>query len=398
MAFPGEVKLVIEDPNQFYIRLPLSGHLFAFPRNKFTQTYPNSILTTDLAEQPGEVVTFDLTNPMFTPEAVSWIWQFTQGWAIPEMAPPGLAEIGRYLNIDFFGAVSGPKYEAFATANPDLALLRFSDLENPVNYRRVLYYALEHDFPELALYTFSATDPRRHKVDDNRFLVAASYMGNYPIVNALMNTREVDPGTAKLPEAQFRKYSPKFASPFLLERFQSTTGPQALYYAILENQTAIVRRLLQDESVDPNADDGLAAKLAIDNRNTPLLQQVLPYIDLSVSGFNLLHYAVFARDLRGIIILLQSPDIDPTEHDNRLIKLAVSMRLPEPLGSLLNDPRVKDWDGEGLMHAIIYGFDDIIDILLGMKAEPEISEGAWVAAQEKGSADLMAKLLAYEPE
>src|SRR5437868_9182871 len=382
MALPEEVK--------FYLEIP--GHRFAFPRQKFSAMYPNSILTQDLAEHPAEEeVTFALTNPMFTPEALTWMQQFTEWKQIPGEAPPEIAEIGNYLNIDFFGAVTGREYEAFAAAKPDLALLRFEDLEVPSNYQKILYYSLAHGTSRLALYTFAATNPANHSVDDARFLVAASYAGNYPIVNALLTSRQVNPVTAKLPLSQWRYYSPDKVSPFLVERFEGKTGSQSLYYAILEGHSAIVHRLLLDERVNPAADSGFAATLAIDAKNMSSFEELLPRLDLEKDGYALLHHAVFMQSPASIALLL--PYVDPTAHNNALLMLAVKFHLIKSLQALLQDPKVRDWSGEGLEYAIRAGYDDIVNLLLEMKAEPEITEAVWQVAQNKP--ELLQRLAEY---
>lgn len=145
--------------SEFTVYLPRYNYRIIYNYDDFTQSYPNSLITLALQSGENEI---PIENPLVTPEILQLLQDVMTTDQYPYISNLNVMKILDYLGIDFPKAVYDSRYETLLNTYPNL------DWNN--KYFRILQYAIDNNFPELASYLFSMTDPDKHKDDDSALL------------------------------------------------------------------------------------------------------------------------------------------------------------------------------------------------------------------------------------
>jgi len=142
----------------------------------------------------------------------------------------------------------------------------------------------------------------------------------------------------------------------------------AIRYAAENGRSEVVRLLLQDGRVDPSADDNYAIRNAARNSNTEVVRLLLQdgRADPSAENNNVIIWAAGSGREGVVKMLLQDGRADPTSNNNYAIRFAAFNSHPETVKVLLQDPRVDPSSNNNFIikWASRSGHTEIVELLL----------------------------------
>jgi ankyrin repeat protein len=161
---------------------------------------------------------------------------------------------------------------------------------------------------------FAGVDPH---TDNNRVIQWASENGHVQIIDMLLQdkTGRVDP---------------------------SINNNWPFQLAVINQQLAVVERMLQDARVDPSTDDNYAFLKAVENKDIAMVERLLQdtRVDPSTEENLAFAFAVKNNDLVMVERLLQDPRVDPSPEDNFAFRFACKNGYYDIVERLLQDPRI----------------------------------------------------------
>ncbi len=356
---------------QVQIHLSLFRTSIVLPKLALLELFPESILA-QTAQDFGD--TFEITNPVVTPEAMTLIQQILLTKELP-IQPPGdvysmLASFD-YLNMPQLNVLTDPFYPLFRFGRPELNLLDIKPvLQNSEMYRNLLRECIEGGGPTLAQYFIenAPVEAKIQAINESLFVYAAA-QGQEEIVSVLLP--RVNPVTAKLnyddtPTQDYRQN---------IEGRLSKETNQGLLYACLYGRASVLRVLLKD----------------------PRVQVINPALWLTHRAGSLEAFQVLALDpktpAREINDMLDYPGISPIQarlllsrpeaNPNLLTEIWPNLTSPDAesitvMGLLLRDPRTD-------INAVLAGFDSTFNltietaqtILANPKFNPQAQNDHW---------------------
>lgn len=287
--------------------LPLYATEIKLPKAALLEFFPESILA-QTAREYGE--TFEITNPIVTPQALALIQQILLTGDFPVLPPEDIYSMLAafdYLNMPQLNVLTDPFYPLFRQTRPQLNLLQIkSQLINPDLYRALLLDTVAGSGAILTQYLVENA-PKEAKIQaitESLFVHAAS-IGNAEVVDVLL--KWINPFTAKLNGDdlnvdEMRAYE---------EKDILNLNNQALNYACLFGYSDTIRVLLQSRLV---LLDYIALEYAWKSGSTLAFQLIA--LDPRIPG-KAVNDMMNTSSLTPVQvrILLNSPKADPNRED-----------------------------------------------------------------------------------
>jgi hypothetical protein len=313
------------------VNLPLFQTSIVLPKLELLELFPESILA-QTAQEFGD--TFEITNPVVTPQALTLIQQILLTRDLP-MQPPGdvysMLAAFDYLNMPQLNILTDPFYSLFRFGRPEINLLDIKPvLQDFEMYRNLLRDCIEGGGSTLAQYFIenAPVEAKIQSINESLFVYAAA-QGQEEMSVLLPR---VNPVTAKsnhhdLVFEDHRDY---------METRLSEETNQVLLYACLYGRASVLRVLLKDprvQVIDPalwltnRAGSMEAFQVVALDPKTPAseINDMLDYLGISPIQ---------------VRILLSRPEANP----NKLTEIWQSLVSFEPdnvtvIGLLVRDPR-----------------------------------------------------------
>src|SRR5437868_4490234 len=234
------------------VNLLSSGTSIVLPKEPLLAMFPESILAQ--AAQAPEGVSFDIANPLVTPESLSFIAEILQSGQLPVTPPPNITSMLAafdYLNLPQLNLLTDAYYPIFRWSHPEINLLQIKPaLQNKTRYLSLLRELIQAQAPVLGRYIIeNAPDNSEiQRINAGLFVYAAS-LGQSEIVSDLLP--RVDPVAAEMDyndarqDNDFHDYE---------ERHIEKAKNQALLFAALYGQTEVIRVLLADMRIKDTGD------------------------------------------------------------------------------------------------------------------------------------------------
>jgi hypothetical protein len=287
--------------------LPLYATEIKLPKVALLELFPESILA-QTAQEFGD--TFEITNPIVTPQALVLIQQILLTGDLPLQPPEDVYSMLAafdYLNMPQLNVLTDPFYPLFRQTRPQLNLLQIkSQLVNPDVYRALLLDTVAGPGPILTQYIVenAPVDAKIQDITESLFVHAAS-IGNAEVVEVLLQW--VNPVTAELngDDLNIQDYRAYAEEHILNEK------NQALNYACLFGYVDTIRVLLQSRLV---VLDYTALARAWDSGSTLAFQLIALDPRIPAEAVNDMMHTSSLTPVQ-VRILLNSPKADPNLED-----------------------------------------------------------------------------------
>lgn len=276
----------------FTIILPRYSYSKSFPRDRFMELFPGSMITNTLELCQSETK-ITLTQDFITPDILNFLEVLITSWDTPAIKDdkdplkPLLVKSGAYLGILVLSIIGDPEYTSYYRGLMcDVNL--FTLEKNPERYR-IFAYAVFHGFePLIELCLDIGLDPRTdvglcgHIGEANWILPHLCQRGKLSSVNRLLKCPELQSSLGTLP---------------------------CIMYAVTGGHVHVIHRLLQDPRIDINLKGSLVA-------------------------------ACVRKRLDIVQLLLSDKRCDPTYNECDAINVCIGRGYTDILQVLLNDSRV----------------------------------------------------------
>lgn len=302
------VSITLLSYQNFTLQLPKEALLRFFPESLLAQT----------AQDYGD--TFEMTNPLITPESLKLIQSLLLQGNLPAQSPPdvySLLPAWHYLNLPPLNLMAEPYYALFRVLRPEINLLLIKPvLEDVEMYHELLKEAISNGAPVFAQYYIeNAPENNDVRAYNDHFMVFASYLGQAEIVEIFLR-RGFDPVTAKL-----NPYDRNIEHRDVDEWRIQEDNNQALHYACLYGHTSVVQVLLASAKITTVTQNALQRARNSDNFMTWYVVAMNP----KTTAEALNAYAqTMAAELPELRVLLSRPEFDPTADRYRLFKNMVN--------------------------------------------------------------------------
>lgn len=185
----------------------------------------------------------------------------------------------------------------------------------------------------------------------------------------------------------------------IIQRFK--TDSSELREAALDGDIALVKKLMQNTSIDPSEFNNEAIRNAARSGHSGIVQLLLN--DLRVDPTDCNHEAIIYAAWKGhtdtVAILLNDSRVNPSIFNNLIINDASKNGNLEIVRLLLNNPRFDPCDSsEALIYAVFKGHTEIVELLLqDGRIDPGDAENEAVRyAARSGHVEIMKLLLKDE--
>ncbi len=290
------VTLTLPSYQNFTLQLPKEALLKFFPESLLAQT----------AQDYGD--TFEMTNPLITPEALRLIQSILLQENLPAQPPPDIylmLPAVHYLNLPVLNLMAEPYYALFRALRPEINLLDIKPvLEDLMMYHQLLKEAISGSAPVLAQYYIeNAPDNLKFQSENADIFAFAAYLGQTEIVSVLLR-KGINPVTAQL-DLNDRNVEYREAFKYRVNGVDN----QALHYACLYGNTGVVQVLLASDKITTVTRQALDRARNSDNFITWYVVAINP----KTTGEALNSYAQdMDASLIELRVLLSRPEFNPT--------------------------------------------------------------------------------------
>lgn len=159
----------------FIIHLVSLGQSFSLDREKFSNLFPDSVLTPLLIENDS----INLEHSDVVPEAIIILREFTNGCSDVTSVtdPEAVRKAGHYLGIDLLTVIGDPHYPEFVDAFTSLFLVKPQHLR--MKQHRLLVFAIKQHYDVLLRYLLDRFPADEAKPRDNEILLLQAILYGY---------------------------------------------------------------------------------------------------------------------------------------------------------------------------------------------------------------------------